>query len=259
VTTGGPDRAAAFARTWETDPTAIAVICDYDGTLAPIVDDPAAARPLPGSAAVLGRLVARGATVAVVSGRPVAFLAAHLPVEGVVLAGRYGLERRVGGATVEHPEAAVWRPPLATLATRARGVLPPGVTVEDKGLSVTFHARAVPGQLGWLRDWVTGQAEAAGLLAHPGKLSVEVRPPVDADKGTVVAGLVEGMAGACACGDDTGDLPAFAALGAARRAGVTTLAVVALSDETPAEVRRAGDLHVDGPAGVLAFLGGLAG
>jgi trehalose 6-phosphate phosphatase len=54
------------------------VFVDFDGTLAPIVDIPEEARPLPGAAAVLGRLADRYARVAVISGRPVAFLVEHL-------------------------------------------------------------------------------------------------------------------------------------------------------------------------------------
>ncbi len=63
------------------------VFSDFDGTLSAIVDDPASARPLPGSADVLGRLAERLLMVAVVSGRPGAFLAEHLGGRGLTLRG----------------------------------------------------------------------------------------------------------------------------------------------------------------------------
>ena len=51
-----------------------AALClDFDGTLAPIVDDPADAEALPGTVELLGRLARRFAAVAVVSGRPARF------------------------------------------------------------------------------------------------------------------------------------------------------------------------------------------
>ena len=51
-----------------------------------------------------------------------------------------------------------------------------------------------------------------GLVAHAARRSVELRPPVSADKGTVVRTLTAGRPSACFLGDDAGDLPAFAEL-----------------------------------------------
>src|SRR3954469_18159782 len=74
-------------------PDGAGIVTDFDGTLAPIVLDPAAARALPGVGPLLGRLAARYSRVGVVSGRPAAFLLDRLgPVEGLRLVGLYGLE-----------------------------------------------------------------------------------------------------------------------------------------------------------------------
>jgi trehalose 6-phosphate phosphatase len=54
-----------------------AVCLDFDGTLAPIVDDPNKARPLPGAVELLECLAARFAAVALISGRPADYLAKH--------------------------------------------------------------------------------------------------------------------------------------------------------------------------------------
>jgi len=103
-------------------PATTAVVTDFDGTLAPIVDDPGAARPLPGAAETLVALAARFGVVAVVSGRPVAYLEAQLalppspapdatartPAPQVV--GLYGLERaEPDGRIVLDPAAESWR------------------------------------------------------------------------------------------------------------------------------------------------------
>ena len=79
---------------WRSAPGSAGVLTDFDGTLAPIVDDPEAARPLDGVAPVLARLGLRYRVVAVVSGRPVAYLLDRLgSPKGVTLVGLYGLEK----------------------------------------------------------------------------------------------------------------------------------------------------------------------
>ena len=72
-------------------PDRAAILTDFDGTLAPIVEDPATAHPLPGAADVLERLAKRYAVVGVVSGRPVEYLRSRLG-DGLWLSGVYGLE-----------------------------------------------------------------------------------------------------------------------------------------------------------------------
>ena len=69
-----------------------ALCLDFDGTLAPIVDDPNQARPLPGTVELLGHLAARFAAVALLSGRPADYLAQHAAAPGVRYLGLYGLQ-----------------------------------------------------------------------------------------------------------------------------------------------------------------------
>ena len=76
----------------------VALACDYDGTLAPIVEDPAKAAPLPEAVAAIRALAALPrTTVAVISGRALRDLAAlsRLPSE-VYLVGSHGSEFDVG-------------------------------------------------------------------------------------------------------------------------------------------------------------------
>lgn len=237
------------------------VFVDFDGTLAPIVDDPAAARPHDDAVATLSRLSARWGVVAVVSGRPAGFLVEHLAGAGRTrFLGLYGLERASGdSASVEtHPDGVPWRQAVSAAADEAESTPIPGMGVERKGLTVTLHYRAEPGRAAEVDRLAAGLAARHGLHAHAGKMSVELRPPVEVDKGTVLAELSSGLAAVAFAGDDIGDLPAFAALRAMRGAGTVTLSVASGGAETPPEVVAAADLAVDGPDGILAVLHRLA-
>lgn len=216
----------------------------------------------------LARLASRYRRVAVVSGRPVAYLLEHLGeaagAGGVELIGLYGTQRtrwdageqRV--AVEESTEAARWRDVLSDSAERAEAAAPAGTTVERKGLAVTLHYRRAPEHAGWVQDFASAEAGRTGLVAHPGKMSFELRPPVVTDKGTVVEELAAGLRAVLFAGDDVGDVPAFEALRRLRGAGVDTLAVAVGGTETPADVTRAADVVVDGPAGVLQLLNEIA-
>jgi trehalose 6-phosphate phosphatase len=196
----------------------------------------------------------------VISGRPVAYLVDRLGTRpGLVLCGLYGLEQGRDGQTVELPDAVSWRATVERVAAAADREAPPGVGVERKGLSVALHVRTAPELGDWVRTWASDQAARSGLVAHPARMAVELLPPVPTDKGSVVAGLTEGLARVCYLGDDRGDLAAFAALADLASRGVDTLAIAVGSDELPAELRAAADAVVDGPEGALAVLATLAG
>ncbi len=246
----GTDPLAALRR----QPDHAAILVDFDGTVSPIVARAGDARPLPGVREVLVALQEAYAVVAVISGRPVAYLTQHLG-SGLSLVGLYGLEWTNGGERFEHAEAAPWRPVIDTLAAEASRVLPAGVEVEHKGLSLTLHLRPAPPSAGAVvQEWAADAARRTGVEQRAAKLSVELHPPIAADKGTVVAHLLGGLTAAAYLGDDQGDLPAFAALDSFRAAGghAAKIAVAGI-DAAPALVAAA-DIVVDGPPAALALL-----
>lgn len=238
------------------DPSRSAVLTDFDGTLAPVVDDPSAASGLPGSVPVLRALTARYGVVAVVSGRPVEFLRERLG-PGIRLSGLYGLQELDAlGQLVVAAEAAGWAPVVAGAVERAVAAL--GDLVEPKGLSLTLHFRTAPWREVEVLAWATAEAERSGLVVRSAKASVELHPPVHADKGTVVTAAASGFAAACFLGDDVGDLPAFDALDRLAATGLHTVRVGVRTEETPSELLERADLVVDGPEGALAVLRHLA-
>ena len=244
---------------WAISPGTAGVITDYDGTLAPIVEDRRRAYPVPGTLEVISALASRLALVAVLSGRPVAFLEAQLGrVPGLVLVGLYGLERDEGGTFTQQPAALAWLETVRAGARDAEREAPQGVEVELKGLTFALHARRQPEAMAWAGKWAEEYAAATGLRAQRGRLSVELLPPVGTDKGTAVEELSAGLQAVCFFGDDTGDLPAFAALRRLRAAGTRTVAVGVQSPEQPDELAQAVDVLVDGPRQAVELLAALA-
>ncbi len=237
-----------------------ALFLDFDGTLAPIVEDPVGARPLPGVADLLRRLAGRLALVAVVSGRPTNFLAEVLEAPtGVVLVGLYGLE-----LALEGERRATWAKEIDDTVVEANVEAPEGVYVEPKGLTLTLHWRMAPHAQDWVELFAQRQIEARGFRAHRARSSIELQPPVDVDKGTVVRTLVARMPApvraVAVFGDDLGDLPAFDAAAALRTEdpGLHVVRVAAVDHESPPEVAARADLTVDGAQGAAALLEQLA-
>lgn len=251
------DRTASLAPLL-TDPGRAAVVSDFDGSLSPIVDDPAAARPAPGAAEVLRALADRYGLVAVLSGRPTDFLRSVVP-PGIVLSGLYGLEVVRDGERTDHPGAGAWRETVADVARTSADRGPEGMDVEPKGLSLTLHYRRHPQAAAAVEDWARRQAARSGLVVRPARMSVELHPPIAADKGTALVSLATGFAAVCFIGDDRGDLPAFDALDALAGRGAHTVRVAVRSGESPPDLLDRADLIVEGPEAVVGLLGELAG
>ena len=244
------------------------LLLDFDGALAPIVPDPDAARPLPGAVAALERLVARFAVVAVVSGRPVAFLEAVFPgtlVRGTagrfVLVGQHGLERNSAGRREVDPRAAAFREAVEAAAREAEAAMPDLVVERKGGIAVNLHWRRVPDRASAGEALGRRLAERHGLAGWPMRMGVELRPSVPVDKGTVVEELAAGRHAALFAGDDHGDLAGFVALDRLVTAGRLdhALRVAVRSDEVPPGLLDAADHQVDGPDGLAALLARLAG
>ncbi|HEX7806549.1 MAG TPA: trehalose-phosphatase [Cellulomonas sp.] len=240
------------------------VALGFDGTLAPLVDDPSASRALPGAAAALVQLVALPASarvhVALVSGRALGDLhtLAQAPV-GTFLIGSHGAERARVTAfgldrdVVQLDDDVADR--LASLGAEVAAVARgrDGVWVETKPTAVVVHTRLAP-------DDVADVAEAEALevgarlgtnVLH-GKDVVEISV-LHASKGDAVTALRNELGARVVVyvGDDVTDEHAFAVL------GPDDVTVKVGPGETIAEYR------VDGPDDVVealtALVGGLAG
>jgi len=247
------------------DPGRALVALDFDGTLSPIVADPAAARAHPAAGPALRRVAALVGTLAVITGRPAADaaeLGGFASVPGLIVLGHYGLERWADGRL----DSPATEPGVAAAQAELPGLLagagaPEGTRAEYKGHAIAVHTRQAAdpqAALDRLRAPLTELAARHGLTVEPGRLVIELRPR-GMDKGQALKTLIaERRSGAVMyVGDDLGDLAAFGAVRALRATGIPGLTVCSGSAEVSALAAEA-DLVVDGPDGVVDLLNALA-
>lgn len=182
---------------------------DFDGTLAPIVDEPDRAFMRPRTAELLATF-AKQHPVAVISGRGRSDL---LPrVSGIELfhaIGNHGAEwgHREDDAIIAKARRLVrlYRTSLLDELSDIRGVV-----IEDKGLSLAIHLRGAPSEK--VESVIVRTIEPLGSARiFGGKRVLNVVPKEAPNKGMALARLVResGCEGAFYIGDDITDEDAF--------------------------------------------------
>ena len=240
------------------------ILTDFDGTLSPIVADPALARLVDGAEPALARLVRRLAVVAVITGRAPLDARRMTGVGGLLIAGNHGTEWLEPRATTPVASAAAEGARRAIADVVGRVPALEGVVVEDKGISASVHYRNATDPEAAHRTVL----EAIGTLQpalerRAGRMSIELRPVGLGDKGAAARAVVErfGLRGALVMGDDVTDLDMFGALADLRSAGRLRAAIVAVGGggvEVPPAVTAAADVVLGGPAEAALLLAAIA-
>jgi trehalose 6-phosphate phosphatase len=247
------------------DPLRTLLAVDFDGTLSPIVSDPAAAVALPEAIAALARIAPQLAAVAIITGRSVSQVVGVSDFDGtaglerLIVLGNYGSSRWqpqngevAGVARTPAIEAAAISLPY-TLSELGAGA----ARIEDKGVALAVHTRGLTkGTFDRLLPAISRLGMAFGLRVEPGREVIELRPP-GIDKGDALRSLVAEFDPRVVvfAGDDLGDLAAFAAIDAMPR--VDGFKVYSASAEQPSLAAHA-DVVVDGPEGIATWLEDLA-
>jgi len=233
----------------------VLIALDFDGTLAPFVLDPLQARSVPGGLEALRAAAALGGvTVAVVSGRDLATLAALTdigPDDGITLIGSHGAETNVAtdtlGADFLDAEATA-RLSVVSAELEAIRARYPAVRLEHKPSAVVLHTRGVEASVAEAATTATLEVgeRYPGVHVMPGKNVVELTV-LEANKGSAVlrVGRATDSEATMYVGDDVTDEHAFAALDTA--SGDLTVKVG--EGETVAAQR------VPDPASVVELLG----
>ena len=239
------------------------VFLDFDGTLAPIVADPAAAA-LPSRTRSALEALAAVCPVVIVSGRDADDVRERVRLDDVVVAGSHGFDVIwPDGRRSQRGQEHVPRLDAAAARLRRELVGIPGVEVEPKRFAVAVHHRRTPAeQVAEIDDRVDRVVEEhPGLRRSGGKQVMELRPDLDWDKGTTVLWLLTELGldheGAVPLylGDDLTDEDAFVAL--EQQGHGLTLVVRGEDDQRPTAARYAvGDVGTS--ADVLTKLARLA-
>ena len=262
------DALAEALRPLREEPARAAILCDIDGTLAPIVERADDARVPEEVAVLLGRLARRYGCVACISGRSAAEARRLVGVGGIAYAGSHGAELLAPGDASPRvaPDFKGWEHRVRRFAAE-RGT--PDlrllrIRTEDKGPIAAFHWRGVPNedQARVRLEGLAQEAESAGLATHWARKVLEIRPPVALDKGQAVRDIL-GRSHAQAAlfgGDDATDLDAFRALEGLLADGELEhlVRVGVASDEGPPGIVEQADLVVEGVRGFARVLEVLA-
>jgi trehalose-phosphatase len=176
----------------------ILLLCDFDGTLTPIVDRPEFVALSPDTKKLIWTLAKnRRFALGIISGRALSDLKERVGVDGVIYSGNHGLEIEGFGTNFLEPIAEEVRPFFQILSQvltiTLRGIK--GVFVENKGLTLSVHYRSVDGaeeqKVMEAFNKVTNPLHVTGRIkVTKGKKVYEIRPPSDWDKGKAIAWLI---------------------------------------------------------------------
>jgi trehalose-phosphatase len=237
------------------DGSPLALMLDIDGTLAPIASRPDAAVVPAETLSALGRLTSATAVhVAVVSGRAAADAFRMVPIAAAWTIGNHGIEWRLPNGEPQVLDSA--RPYASVIAEAASALTPSvravrGAILEDKQWTLSLHFRLVePSAVPALEASARDIAAKLGLRVTEGKKVMELRPPIDVNKGTAAVdfahriGALEGQGSMLYAGDDRTDEDAFRALRPHSRA--VTVRVMGAADD-PQRVSTSAELTIDSP------------
>jgi trehalose-phosphatase len=228
------------------------LLLDVDGTLSPIAPRPDEAVVAPETRRIVSELAALPHVyVAVISGRGAHDAARLVGVDGLWTIGNHGFEVVAPGGVVE-PRTDV-EPFLERLKAAQERISDAviryaGAIVEDKHWTFSVHYRLVDrAVVPQLLEKVLETSREFGLRATRGKQVVEVRPPIDTDKGTAAVALAQrlgvlgGDASILCAGDDSTDEDAFAAL---RRENARFVTIRVGGEDDPTAVETAAEFSV---------------
>jgi trehalose-phosphatase len=206
----------------------VLLFLDYDGTLAPIVKNPDKALIYELTRNLLKKLSACPACkLAIVTGRSAKDIKVKIGIRNIIYASNHGLQIKGPGINFIAPLPADFRKLLWKIKKDLEKTLHSvkGIFLEDKGASFSVHYRRVrTGRIAFV-TWAVlkialPSVRKKKMVIALGKKVLEIRPPVEWNKGSVVLWLLNKYKSTLCdksiipiyIGDDTTDEDAFKAL-----------------------------------------------
>lgn len=199
--------------------------------------------------------------VAAISGRPAAEVRNMIKIDNMVYIGNHGLERWADGNLELARDAAAYPEVIKAVTEELTRLLSiEGIIIENKGATATIHYRLCQEPEAARRHIMAAlenSSRAKGLRILPGRMSINLLPPVAVNKGTAVSALIQGynLRGGIYLGDDFTDIDAFRAIHAASRdSDFHGFAIGITSQEMPERLLAEIDFTLNGIGDVERFL-----
>jgi trehalose 6-phosphate phosphatase len=190
------------------------LISDFDGTLSPFVTEPERAIISAANAKALDSLSGKGVIIALISGRSARDLRSRFERPWAVYYGNHGMEFWRDGLIQVAPDVQPWYETLQKLLDDFGAADMPGVFIENKGITASFHYRAAddPAEARRrLSDRLQPLCDRYQFSLSEGQFIWEVKPPVDLNKGSAAEAIVRDfcLESALFLGDDLTDVHAM--------------------------------------------------
>ncbi|XP_066902989.1 uncharacterized protein [Halyomorpha halys] len=202
----------------------LALLLDFDGTLAPLVQRPELAELPAETKEILLRLSQNPRIqISIVSGRHVKSVMEKVGIKNITYAGNHGMEIiQSDGSHFMFPMPLEYQEKASQLVKDLQEqVVKEGAWVENKGLTLTLHYRETPFE--WRAEIVSKARtliESAGFIASHAHKALEAKPPINWNKGRACIYILRTAFGlnwsdrlnVIYVGDDTTDEDAMRAL-----------------------------------------------
>ncbi|MBI4813687.1 MAG: trehalose-phosphatase [Methanobacterium sp.] len=250
-----------YLKTFKND-SSTAIVTDVDGTISEIVPTPDEAMVTESMQNALIKLYEKFQLVAVVSGRSVLNAREMVGVEGLLYVGNHGMEFLKNNHLSMDPQVEKYLPQIKKTGKKIKeGDLSRinGLIFEDKGICYSIHYRCSHSPEN-VREKILNtlqkDPECKNLNISEGRRLVELKPPVNCDKGTILNGIIDqyNLKKIIYLGDDITDSDAFNKLKELENEGkIEGAGILVRSSEIPSYVKKHSSFFVNDVDEVLKF------
>lgn len=237
------------------------LMTDVDGTISKTAPTPQEAKVSPVCRQYLSILCKHLALVAAISGRPAIEVKNMIKIDRIVYIGNHGLERWAEGHSELAKDVKDYSKVIKAATEELTRLLSiEGIRIENKGITATIHYRLCPKPEAAMRDILVAlenSIQAKSLRILPGRMAINLLPPVEVNKGTTVLELIQeyNLQGGIYLGDDLTDVDAFRAIHTASHdLDFQGFAVGITSQEMPEKLVTETDFTLNGVSDVERFL-----